>query len=142
MKLQEMHEVTGRLFAALACAAIAAFATFRANADVIWVDAANYGKAGLTGATKALAYGTIQDAVDAASAGDTIRVLPGVYTNGSSAAGLANTTPARVAVKGSSKNNLTIIADGKAEETIIRGAYATAATDISTACGEIGRAHV
>ena len=57
-----------------AITAIAAFASFRVYADVIWVDAANYGKAGLTGETKALAYGTIPDAVDAASVGDTIRV--------------------------------------------------------------------
>ena len=136
MKLQKVHEIVNKQLTAIVCAVFAIFASVDAKADTLWVDDDNYGKAGLTGATKELAYGTIQDAVDAASAGDTIRVLPGVYTNGSSAASLANTTPARVAVKGSTKNNLTIIADGKAEETIIRGAYATAATDISTACGD------
>ena len=129
MKLQIVHEMTRRRLTAIVCAAFAIFAFGDVKADTIWVNAANCGKAGLTGATKALAYGTIQDAVDAASAGDTIRVLPGVYTNASSNAGLANTTPARVAVKGADKNDLTIIADGKVEETIIRGEGATIGED-------------
>lgn len=49
----------------------------------IWyVSASNYGKSGLNGKSEAAAYGTIQDAVDAASLDDTIVVLPGVYNKG------------------------------------------------------------
>ncbi|MBQ3290423.1 MAG: hypothetical protein IJH50_13560 [Kiritimatiellae bacterium] len=55
------------------------FAAFAAN---VYVDDDNFGKPGLTGATESLAFGTIQDAVEAASSGDTILVLPGVYDKG------------------------------------------------------------
>ena len=60
-------------------ACMAAFAVLAGN---IYVDDDNYGKSGLTGATEALAFGTIQDAVESASSGDTILVLPGVYDKG------------------------------------------------------------
>ena len=51
-------------------------------ADVWYVSAANYGKAGMTGESETLAFGTIQEAVDAASANDIVYVLPGVYCQG------------------------------------------------------------
>ena len=51
-----------RIASCIVCTAFATFASVDAKADTIWVDVANYGTAGLTGATKALAYGTIQDA--------------------------------------------------------------------------------
>ena len=57
-----MHEIVKRQLTAIVCTAFATFASVDAKADTIWVDFANYGTAGLTGATKALAYGTIQDA--------------------------------------------------------------------------------
>ena len=49
-----------------------------------YVDDDNYGKKDLDGISEASAFGTIQDALDntALSAGDTVLVLPGVYTNG------------------------------------------------------------
>lgn len=56
--------------------------TSAAFAGDIYVDDDNFGKPGLTGETEDLAFGTIQDAVDAASSGDTILVLPGVYDKG------------------------------------------------------------
>ena len=55
---------------------------FTALAGNIYVDDDNYGKPGLTGVTESLAFGTIQDAVESASSGDTILVLPGVYDKG------------------------------------------------------------
>lgn len=54
-----------------------------ASGAIWYVSASNYGKSGLTGKTEAAAYGTIQDAVSAASLDDTIIVLPGVYDKGS-----------------------------------------------------------
>ena len=53
-----------------------------ASAGTWYVDADNYGKTGLTGKSEALAYGTIQEAIDRAASGDTIYVAPGVYSNG------------------------------------------------------------
>lgn len=67
-----------------AIAAIASIAL--ADAKIWYVDDDNYGKGG-TG-SESNPYGTIQEAVNAASAGDTVVVLPGVYDQGSKA-GLA-----------------------------------------------------
>ena len=107
------------------------------KADILWVDDDNYGKPGLTGATKELAYGTIQDAVDAASAGYTIRVMPGVYdqfgTSGSHVT-YSDSTPVRVFVN----KNLIIVAEDKTPgATIVKGEYATGVTSLGrSACGE------
>ena len=62
--------------------AVVAAITTSAAAATYYVDDDNYGKTGLNGSTEALAYGTIQDAVDAASSGSTIIVLPGTYDKG------------------------------------------------------------
>ena len=51
-------------------------------ANTWYVDDDNYGKEGLTGKTAELACGTIQDAINKASSGDTIYVAPGVYNQG------------------------------------------------------------
>ena len=61
--------------------AVVGIAALALNAKTLYVDAANYGKSGLDG-TEALAYGTIQDAIDAAAKDDTIKVKPGVYDQG------------------------------------------------------------
>lgn len=51
-------------------------------ADTWFVKAANFGKEGLDGRTEETAWGTLQDAHDKAAAGDTIKVLEGVYDKG------------------------------------------------------------
>ena len=66
------------MLAVTLCATLSAFA----EGSVLWVDAANFGNPNLDGQTEATAFGTIQDAVDAAEAGWTIKVKPGIYDKG------------------------------------------------------------
>ena len=68
---------TAVLFAVLAVAA-----TAFAEPRTILVSAANYGKPNLDGRTEATAFGTIQDGVTNAVAGDVVEVLEGVYDRG------------------------------------------------------------
>lgn len=67
----------------LAAAGIFA-ATVTGYASTWYVDDDNYGKSDLDGLTEATAFGTIQDALGNAGfrSGDTVMVLPGVYSNG------------------------------------------------------------
>ena len=64
------------LFVASAALPVAAV---RADPGVWYVKAANYGLSGLTGKDEEHAWGTLQQAHDNASAGDTIYVYPGTY---------------------------------------------------------------
>ena len=75
---------------------VSALIVSNANADTWYVKAANYGQSGLDGRSEATAWGTLQDAHDNASAGDTIRVLPGDYDQGTQAA--ADGHPSRLVV--------------------------------------------
>ena len=63
---------------------VAVTATVCLSANTWYVDDDNYGKEGLDGKSKETAYGTIQQAIDAAStkANDTILVYPGEYNQG------------------------------------------------------------
>ena len=56
-------------------------ASVASAADTWWVDDDNYGKSG-DGKTEAAAFGTIQEAVEKAETGDTIKVKPGTYDQG------------------------------------------------------------
>ena len=70
----------------IAVSALTGLPLFGETAAAIWyVDDDNYGKAGMDGATPETAFGTIQEAIDAetTSSGDTIKVLPGTYNQGS-----------------------------------------------------------
>ena len=103
--------------------AVMSLAVFAARialaADTWYVDAGFYDASG-DGKSEATAFGTIQEAIDAAAAGDTIKVLPGVYDKGytvDTASGGANNN--RVLIT----KNLTIESTGGKEKTHIVGAY-------------------
>ena len=68
--------------------AVVAFASLMAatlNGANVWVDGRMPDYSGHDGSTEALAFETIQEAVAAASAGDTVKVKPGVYDSGATA---------------------------------------------------------
>ncbi len=99
------------LFAASAAVPVAAV---RADPGVWYVKASNYGLDGLTGRDEEHAWGTLQQAHDNASAGDTIYVLPGTYDQGSKK---GNSLASRLVVS----KQLHFIATGTAAETEIVG---------------------
>ena len=78
------------------------------------VKAANYGREDLTGRDEEHAWGTLQQAHDAASAGDTIYVYPGTYNQGSKK---GNSLASRLVVS----KQLHFVATGSAAETEIVG---------------------
>lgn len=93
---------------------------FAAEPNTWYASAANYGKDGLDGKSPETAWGTLQDAHDNASAGDTIRVLPGYYEQGCKYdSGSAHTNRLLVTKK------LFFEATGSRDETHIVGRIAT-----------------
>ena len=101
-------------------------------ANTWYVDDDNYGKEGLTGKTAELAYGTIQDAINKASSGDTIYVAPGVYSNGTGSA-VSSWGASRI---GWNNKKLFIYSTGNASDTHIVG-NKNPGTDIGTGEGAI-----
>ena len=92
MKLMEMSEKM-RMVVLLVSSAL----FFPSASAATWyAKAANYGQSGLDGRSEATAWGTLQDAHDNASAGDTIRVLPGDYDQGTQTA--SDGVPSRLVV--------------------------------------------
>ena len=107
----------GRMLAAMilfAASAALPVAVAHAEGDVWYVKASNYGLDGLTGRDEEHAWGTLQQAHDAASAGDTIYVLPGTYDQGSKT---GNSLASRLVVS----KQLHFVATGSADETEIVG---------------------
>ena len=87
-----------------------------AAANTWYVDDAKYGASG-TGKSLQTAFGTIQEAVTAASAGDTVLVAPGTYSRGSSKAS-GDSTSSRVVIN----KNITVKSIEGADKTVIVGA--------------------
>ena len=96
---------------AAAALAVSAFA----EVNVWWVDDDNFGKTGLDGTSAETAFGTIQAALDNPlfAAGDTVKVLPGTYSSGTTSANGKN----RVYIS----KSCSIISTGGKEVTFIVG---------------------
>ena len=86
------------------------------GADTWYVDDDKYGASG-NGESLATAFGTIQEAVARASAGDTVLVAPGTYSRGSSKVS-GDSTSSRVVIN----KNVTVKSIEGAEKTFIVGA--------------------
>ena len=101
----------------LAAAAILPFAGFSAN--TIWVDRQNgndeYVGEGL--GSEAHPFASIQAAVDAATDGDTIKVLPGVYDNGGYVDDKGHSNRVYIAKR------ILLVSSGDAANTIIKGRW-------------------
>ena len=87
MKTSKMNaRILRRKLALLPVMAVAMVTMAAFAANTWWVDDDWYNQGGI--GTEASPYGTIQDAVEAAASGDTIKVKAGVYDKG----GMVNTT--------------------------------------------------
>ena len=104
----------------LAIPMVVAFFTASLFGDVWYVDAANYGKSGDGKNAGASAFGTIQEAVDAANANDTIMVAAGVYEQGETQDAFTNPMMNRVYIS----KPLTLCGADR-HTTIIKGSKAT-----------------
>lgn len=89
-------------------------------ANIWWVDDDNYGKSGMTGAENA-AFGTIQEAVNAAVDGDTVYVKPGTYDQGTTDDGFMMS---RVVIKDKA---IRLESTGDKNDTFIVGRHCTGA---------------
>ena len=93
-------------------------ASVASAAGIWWVDDDNYGKSGMTG-SEAAAFGTIQEAVNAAADGDTVYVRPGTYDQGTTNDGYMDS---RVVIKGKA---IRLESTGDKNDTFIVGRHCT-----------------
>ena len=100
----------------VAAMGIAGMVALSAAANTWYVDDAKYGASG-AGTSLETAFGTIQEAVTAASAGDTVLVAPGTYNRGSTKAS-GDSTSSRVVID----KDITVKSIEGAAKTIIVGA--------------------
>lgn len=118
--------MTGKPLMVIACVALA-FGLWAGDAQTWYVDCNLSGFAGHDGKSPESAFETIQEAVDAASAGDTILVQPGRYAKGGGDTVRSDTKAScgnsRVFVEG--KANLTIRSLGCKTNTFIVGQAAS-----------------
>ena len=97
-------------------------------AETWYVDVANTGKDDLTGKTEAAAFPDIQSAIDKASAGDTIKVKPGIYASGEKTDSLESRNRVLITKK------LTLCSStGERDSVVVVGAKTAGAT---YGCGE------
>lgn len=117
----------------LAIPMVVAFFTASLFGDVWYVDAANYGKSGDGKNAGASAFGTIQEAVDAANANDTIMVAAGVYEQGETQDAFTNPMMNRVYIS----KPLTLCGADR-HTTIIKGSKATDDPSLNATARKLG----
>ena len=117
----------------LAIPMVVAFFTASLFGDVWYVDAANYGKSGDGKNAGASAFGTIQEAVDAANANDTIMVAAGVYEQGETQDDFTNPMMNRVYIS----KPLTLCGADR-HTTIIKGSKATDDPSLKATARKLG----
>lgn len=96
----------------------ALFAVVPCFAKTIYVNAAHYGRSGMTGESEALAYGTLQEGVGAAETGDTVLVAEGDYDQGGTKDGKGYWNRAIL-----DASYVNVKATGRREKTRIIGAW-------------------
>ena len=113
--------------------AMVAFFSASAFGRVWYVDDDNFNTPGTDGFTEATAFGTIQEAVNAASSDDIVMVAAGTYDQGSTPDGFAASMENRVYID----KPLTLCGEGK-DVTIIKGKKASGNSSLNATARRLG----